>query len=161
MSSDPNVEAIDTNTTAAGPQLGIQRIYIKDLSFESPLGPGGAAGTAQARVEQELGVGVRRLDDGNYEVMLKLTITLRDDERTLYLVELEQAGQFLAKGLDDNALAQVLNIHCPTILFPYAREAVDSLLTRGGFPPLSLPPVNFEALYRQAIEQRRQAAPAN
>jgi len=90
--------------------------------------------------------------------MLKLTVTLRDGERTIYLVELEQAGQFLASGMDDTALAQVLNIHCPTILFPYAREAVDNLLTRGGFPPLLLPPVNFEAVYLQALEQRGKAA---
>ena len=69
-------------------------------------------------------------------------------------VELEQAGQFLVRGLEEQALGQVLNIHCPTVLFPYARETVDSVLTRGGFPPLLLPPVNFEALYRQALEQR-------
>lgn len=153
MSSDPNTRAVDT-ATAAGPQLGVQRIYVKDLSFESPQGPAAWSGTSQARVDQDLGVGVRRVDDSSYEVVLKLTVALRDGEQTIYLVELEQAGQFMARGLEDNALGQVLNVHCPTILFPYAREAVDSLLTRGGFPPLLLPPVNFEGLYRQAIEQR-------
>lgn len=144
---------------AQGPQLGIARIYLKDLSFESPQGPATLPGAAQARVEQDLGVGVRRVDDDHYEVVLKLTVTLREGERTLYLVELEQAGQFLAKGLADDALGQVLNSHCPTVLFPYAREAIDSVLIRGGFPPLLLPPVNFDALYRQALEQR--AAKAN
>ena len=154
MSSDPTgAVGADAST---GPQLGVQRIYVKDLSFESPQGPGWS-GSSQARVDQDLGVGVRRVDDSSYEVVLKLTVTLRDGEQTIYLVELEQAGQFLAKGLDDNALGQVLNVHCPTMLFPYAREAVDSLLTRGGFPPLLLPPVNFEALYRQAVEQRGKA----
>lgn len=159
MSTDPNTGAIDA-AAATGPQLGIQRIYIKDLSFESPQGPAGWSGASQARVDQDLGVGVRRVDDSSYEVVLRLTVTLRDGEQTIYLAELEQAGQFMARGLDDNALGQVLNVHCPTILFPYAREAVDSLLTRGGFPPLSLPPVNFEALYRQATEQRAKP-PAN
>lgn len=157
MNSDPNTGASGPEATTA-PQMGVQRIYIKDLSFESPLGPAGIAGATQARVEQDLGVGVRRIDASNFEVILKLTVTLRDGERTIYLVELEQAGQFLASGMDDNALAQVLNIHCPTILFPYAREAVDNLLTRGGFPPLLLPPVNFEAVYLQALEQRGKAA---
>lgn len=156
MTSDPNTGASGPEATTA-PQMGVQRIYIKDLSFESPQGPAGMTGATQARVEQDLGVGVRRIDASNFEVMLKLTVTLRDGERTIYLVELEQAGQFLASGMDDNALAQVLNIHCPTILFPYAREAVDNLLTRGGFPPLLLPPVNFEAVYLQAMEQRGKA----
>ena len=137
-----------------GPQLGIARIYVKDLSFESPQGPDALSGASQARVDQDLGVGVRRVEGDTYEVILKLTVTMRDGDRTLYLVELEQAGQFLARGLEEQALGQVLNIHCPTVLFPYAREAVDSVLTRGGFPPLLLPPVNFETLYRQALEQR-------
>lgn len=154
MSSDQNTTDAATAGTATGPQLGIQRLYIKDLSFESPQGPGSLSGAGQANVEQDLGVGVRRLDENSYEVILKLTITLREGDSTRYLIELEQAGQFLASGLDDNTLGQVLNIHCPTMLFPYAREAVDSLLTRGGFPPLLLPPVNFEAFYRQALEQR-------
>lgn len=139
---------------AQGPQLGIARLYVKDLSFESPQGPEGLSGASQARVDQDLGVGVRRVEGDNYEVVLKLTVTMRDGDRTLYLVELEQAGQFLVRGLEEQALGQVLNIHCPTVLFPYARETVDSVLTRGGFPPLLLPPVNFEALYRQALEQR-------
>ena len=139
---------------AQGPQLGIARLYVKDLSFEAPQGPEGLSGASQARVDQDLGVGVRRVEGDNYEVVLKLTVTMRDGDRTLYLVELEQAGQFLVRGLEEQALGQVLNIHCPTVLFPYARETVDSVLTRGGFPPLLLPPVNFEALYRQALEQR-------
>ena len=139
---------------AQGPQLGIARLYVKDLSFESPQGPEGLSGANQARVDQDLGVGVRRVEGDTYEVVLKLTVTMRDGDRTLYLVELEQAGQFLVRGLEEQALGQVLNIHCPTVLFPYARETVDSVLTRGGFPPLLLPPVNFEALYRQALEQR-------
>lgn len=143
-----------TEGAAQGPQLGIARLYVKDLSFESPQGPEGLSGANQARVDQDLGVGVRRVEGDTYEVVLKLTVTMRDGDRTLYLVELEQAGQFLVRGLEAQALGQVLNIHCPTVLFPYAREAVDSVLTRGGFPPLLLPPVNFETLYRQALEQR-------
>lgn len=154
MSSDQITADAAATGAATGPQLGIQRLYIKDLSFESPQGPGSLSGTGQANVEQDLGVGIRRLDENSFEVILKLTITLREGESTRYLIELEQAGQFLATGLDDNTLGQVLNIHCPTMLFPYAREAIDSLLTRGGFPPLLLPPVNFETFYRQALEQR-------
>jgi preprotein translocase subunit SecB len=154
MTSDNSTGAAGATGAAQGPQLGIARLYVKDLSFESPQGPDALSGASQARVDQDLGVGVRRVEGDTFEVILKLTVTMRDGDRTLYLVELEQAGQFLARGLEEQALGQVLNIHCPTVLFPYAREAVDSVLTRGGFPPLLLPPVNFEALYRQALEQR-------
>lgn len=154
MTSDNPAGTEGAAGAAQGPQLGIARLYVKDLSFESPQGPEGLSGANQARVDQDLGVGVRRVEGDTYEVVLKLTVTMRDGDRTLYLVELEQAGQFLVRGLEAQALGQVLNIHCPTVLFPYAREAVDSVLTRGGFPPLLLPPVNFETLYRQALEQR-------
>ncbi len=157
MTSEQSTDAAAGNSGAAqGPQLGVARLYIKDFSFEAPQGPEALTGANQARVDQDLAVGVRRVEDDHYEVVLKLTLTMRDGERTLYLVELEQAGQFLARGLEAQALGQVLNIHCPTVLFPYAREAVDSVLVKGGFPPLLLPPVNFEALYRQALEQRGQ-----
>ncbi len=153
MTSDSNAS---TGNPAAerGPQMAIQRIYIKDMSFEAPAGPDALTRQGQAQAAQEMGVGVRRLEPDRYEVMLTLTVTLKDGEQTLYLVEIHQAGVFMISGLEEAELAQVLNIHCPTVLFPYAREAVDSAALRGGFPPLLLPPVNFDGLYRQAAAQR-------
>ncbi|MBK8133354.1 MAG: protein-export chaperone SecB [Gammaproteobacteria bacterium] len=152
----------DSNATTGnpigdrGPQMAIQRIYVKDLSFETPAGPDVLAreGQAQAQAAQEMGIGVRRLEQDRYEVMLTLTVTLKDGAQTLYLVEIHQAGVFMISGLGEAELTQVLNVHCPTVLFPYAREAVDSTVMRGGFPPLLLPPVNFDGLYRQAAAQR-------
>lgn len=151
MTSDSNA----TNPAGdRGPQMAIQRIYIKDMSFETPAGPEVFTREGQAQASQEMGVGVRRLEPDRYEVMLTLTVTLKDGEQTLYLVEIHQAGVFMISGLEETELTQVLNIHCPTVLFPYAREAVDSTVMRGGFPPLLLPPVNFDGLYRQAAAQR-------
>jgi preprotein translocase subunit SecB len=157
MTSDSSANA-GNSPGDRGPQMGILRIYVKDMSFESPAGPDTLAREGQARAAQEMGVGVRRLEQDRYEVMLTLTVTLKDGEQTLYLIEIHQAGVFLISGLGEAELTQVLNIHCPTVLFPYAREAVDSAVIRGGFPPLLLPPVNFDGLYRQAAAQRSAAA---
>ena len=153
MTSDSNAT---TGSPAGdqGPQMAILRIYVKDMSFEAPAGPDIAMGGGPPQAAQEMGVGVRRLEQDRYEVMLTLTVTLKDGGRTLYLVEIHQGGVFLISGLGEAELTQVLNVHCPTVLFPYAREAVDSAVMRGGFPPLLLPPMNFDGLYRQAAAQR-------
>ena len=153
MTSDSNAST-GNPAEDRGPQMAIQRIYVKDMSFETPAGPDVLTREGQAQAAQEMGIGVRRLEQDRYEVMLTLTVTLKDGEQTLYLVEIHQAGVFMISGLADAELTQVLNVHCPTVLFPYAREAVDSAVTRGGFPPLLLPPVNFDGLYRQAAAQR-------
>jgi len=153
MTSDSNATAANPNGDR-GPQMAIQRIYVKDMSFETPAGPDVLTREGQAQAAQEMGIGVRRLEPDRYEVMLTLTVTLKDGAQTLYLVEIHQAGVFMISGLEEAELTQVLNVHCPTVLFPYAREAVDSTVMRGGFPPLLLPPVNFDGLYRQAAAQR-------
>lgn len=157
MTSD-STAGVDRPVREQGPQMAIVRIFVKDMSYEAPAGPDVLSQAAQAQAAQEMGIGVRRLDAEHYEVMLTLTVTLKDGERTLYLVEIHQAGVFMITGLAEADLTQVLNVHCPTVLFPYAREAVDSALLRGGFPPLSLPPVNFDGLYRQAAAQRGASA---
>ncbi|MGB5098948.1 MAG: protein-export chaperone SecB [Porticoccaceae bacterium] len=153
MTSDSNASTGNPSEDR-GPQMAIQRIYVKDMSFEAPAGPDVLTRQGQAQAAQEMGVGVRRLEQDRYEVMLTLTVTLKDGEQTLYLVEIHQAGVFMISGLAEAELAQVLNVHCPTVLFPYVREAVDSAVIRGGFPPLLLPPINFDGLYRQAAAQR-------
>lgn len=143
---------------AEGPQLAIKRIYTKDVSFEAPLGSAGFNRQVQPSVNQDIATKVSKLDEQHYEVVLNLTVTVKDKDDTLYLVELQQAGVFLVTGLEQKMLSQVLNTHCPTVLFPYARALIDDLAVKGGFPPLMLPPVNFEALFQQAVAQAAEAA---
>jgi preprotein translocase subunit SecB len=138
-------------TAGDGVEFSLQRVYLKDLSFESPLGARAFTKQWQPKVNQDLSTKIARLDDGHYEVVLHITITVQDDTDTLYLVEIQQAGVFLAKGLSEQQLAGVLNTHCPNILFPYVRETIDSVVTKGTFPALMLPPINFEALFQQAV----------
>ncbi|SEI81781.1 preprotein translocase subunit SecB [Allopseudospirillum japonicum] len=140
------------------PQFALQRIYLKDLSFESPNAPQVFAKGWQPKVNLDLNTHSTLVEDKHYEVVVGLTVTVSDQEQTVFLVEIKQAGLFLIDGLDQASLQHTLGAFCPNILFPYAREAVDNLVTKGGFPPLMLAPVNFEALY--AEQQQRQAAQA-
>lgn len=139
-------------------QFALQRIYLKDLSFESPQGVKAFTTQAKPKVNQELNTKTSKIEDNLYEVALRLTVTVADGEETLYLVEVEQAGLFAITGLQDQQLAQVLNTACPNILFPYAREAIDNTLTKATFPPLLLPPINFDALFASAVQQAQQQA---
>ncbi|MGI9292947.1 MAG: protein-export chaperone SecB, partial [Pseudomonadales bacterium] len=93
-----------------------------------------------------------------YEVVLKLTLTAKQEDRTAFLVEVEQAGIFLCKGLEDQSLHQVLGALCPSILFPYAREIIDTTVVKGAFPAVMLAPINFDAFYQQALERQKQEA---
>ncbi|WP_096087027.1 protein-export chaperone SecB [Agaribacterium haliotis] len=144
-----------TQAAAEGQQVqfGIQRIYMKDCSFEAPNGLS-VGGKWQPKVNQDLNTEISRVKDDLYEVVLNLTIKVDAEEgKAAFLVEVHQAGLFAVKGLDEQPLKQLLSSQCPQILFPYAREAIDNLVTRGGFPPLMLPPINFDALYVQAMQQ--------
>ncbi|MRI32564.1 protein-export chaperone SecB [Endozoicomonas sp. OPT23] len=141
-------------------QFALQRIYVKDLSFESPKSPEMFQAQWQPEVKLDLNTSNRLLQDDMFEVVLSLTITVQngadDNKETAFLAEVQQAGVFLVKGLADEELHRTLGAFCPNILFPYAREAIDSLVLRGSFPPLMLAPVNFDALYMQALEQQQQ-----
>jgi preprotein translocase subunit SecB len=137
-------------------QFALQRIYIKDLSFEMPLGAEAFTKQWQPQVHVDLNTKSDRIADDIYEAVLTITITAKLGEETAFLVEVQQAGLFLVKGVEGEQLRRVLMIMCPNILFPYARETIDSLTTRGSFPPLMLQPVNFESLYLQALQQAEQ-----
>ncbi len=138
--------------------LAVKRIFVKDLSFEVPLGAAAFARQWQPKVGQDMATEVHKLADDRYEVVLKLTISVQEDDKVAYLAEIQQAGIFVIAGLDSKQLTQVLNTQCPAILFPYARELLDSLVVRGTFPALMLPPVNFEALFQQALARQGQPA---
>lgn len=149
------------NTNAAEQQFALQRIYIKDSSFEAPLGAMAFTKQWRPQVHVDLNTGSNRVDGDNYEVVLTITITAKLDDETAFLVEVQQAGLFMVKGLDGENLRRIMAIMCPTILFPYARETIDGLVLKGSFPPLMLQPVNFEALYVQALQQQAQQGASN
>ncbi|SMF22354.1 protein translocase subunit secB [Alteromonadaceae bacterium Bs31] len=141
---------------APQPQFGIKRVFVKDLSFEAPQGAKVFATQWQPKVNQDLNTQVEKLDDLHFEVVLKLTVTVKmDDDKTAFLAEVHQAGIFEVAGLDGMQLQHALTSVCPQILFPYAREAIDNLALRGGFPPLALPPINFDMLFAQAAAKAK------
>ena len=141
-------------------QFGIERIYLKDLSLESPLGAAAFSKAWKPRVNLDINSSQSKLDEDLYEVVLKLTVTTKDDDsdETLYLVEIHQAGSFRARGLAGQELQQVLATVAPATLFPYARETVDSIVNKANFPPLRLAPINFDLLFAQAIQKHKEGA---
>jgi preprotein translocase subunit SecB len=146
---------------AEQPQFALQRIYVKDLSFEAPQGHAAFQKQWRPQVQMDLNTATKKLDEKNYEVVLTLTITAKQEDETAFLVEVQQAGIFGCDGFEPQQLHQVLNIMCPNILFPYARETVDTLVIKGSFPPLMVAPVNFEALYQQALAKQAEGKAAN
>jgi preprotein translocase subunit SecB len=138
---------------AGQPQFSIQRVYLKDLSFETPQGPAAFNKKWQPKVNQDLNTKTSQVEDGIYEVALRVTITMADGQDTIYVVEAEQAGLFNIKGFSEEQLPQILNTTCPGILFPYLRETLDNVVTKGSFPALLLPPINFDALFANAMQQ--------
>lgn len=143
-----------------GPQFAVQRIYVKDISFETPQGHQVFRETWKPRVNLEMNTRNTRIDDNNYEVVLTLSVTASLEDKTAFLAEVQQAGIFFMDGIPEQQQRQVLGTVCPNLLFPYAREAVDNLVVRGSFPPLMLAPVNFDALYAQAVKQAQDKAAA-
>jgi len=154
----------DTNTEQAAAegvndqQFFIQKLYLKDLSFEAPMGAKVFIEQIQPKIDQELATETKKVGENLYEVVLKLTLTAKAEEETAFLIEIQQAGLFQISGVEKNHLSRVMNTVCPHILLPYAREAIDSTLGKGGFPALMLPPINFEALFAQAMSEKKQAA---
>lgn len=136
------------------PQVSIQRLYIKDCSFESPIGPKVFSGAWKPSVKVDLNNTVNKLDGDNVEVVLTISVTAELEGETAFLVEVQQAGLFMIKGLTEEQFGQAVNIMGPTTLFPYIREAIDGLVIKGGFPPVGLQPVNFEAAYQQKMAQQ-------
>jgi preprotein translocase subunit SecB len=129
----------------------LQRIYVKDVSFESPKSPEAFLKKWKPKVELELNTSNVSIGEDDFEVTLGLTVTAKNEaEEVIYLIELQQSGIFLIRGMSEEGIAQTLGSFCPNVLFPYAREAIDSIVTKGSFPPLMLAPVNFDAIYAQA-----------
>ncbi|MEQ8953549.1 MAG: protein-export chaperone SecB [Gammaproteobacteria bacterium] len=150
-------------------QFALQRIYLKDSSFESPHSPAMFQHKWQPKVNFDLKTQSKKIQDDVYEVVLVLTAEAKVDDQPAFLVEVHQGGIFSCRDFGEKELEQILATVCPTILFPYAREVIDSLVTKGSYPALMLAPLNFDALYTQqkmAEQQRNQqaesaAAPGN
>lgn len=135
-------------------QFIMQRIYTKDLSFESPSTPDIFKQQWQPKVSVDLNTNSSAIDEsGNFEVVLTITVTAKLEEEAAFLIEVQQAGIFFIKGFEGETLRRVLGTTAPNILFPYARETIDNICVKGAFPAVMLAPVNFDGLYQQALQQ--------
>ena len=152
----------EEETNVPEKQIAIQKIYVKDFSFESPHAPGVFARSDWApKTNLNLRSAHTALDDDNHEVILTITVDTKHEEQTLFLVELHQAGIFHLTGYEGEEMASLLGSFCPNILFPYARETISSVIGKGGFPEFNLQPINFDALYAQTRQQMAEQATSN
>jgi preprotein translocase subunit SecB len=136
-------------TTEKQPEFAINRIYIKDISFEAPNTPGVFKEEWQPQVDLNLDTTHQHVEGDLHEVTLKVTVSAKIKDKTIFVVEVEQGGIFIMANFEDEQKEELIGSFCPNVLFPYARETVSDLINRGGFPPLYLAPVNFDAIYRQ------------
>jgi preprotein translocase subunit SecB len=135
--------------TGTQPEFAIQRLYVKDLSFEAPNTPQVFLQEWQPELNMDLATKVNDLGDNNHEVILSVTVTVKMKDKTIFLVEVHQGGIFTIKNFPKEQLRPMLGSFCPNILYPYAREVITDVVVRGGFPQLYLAPVNFDALFEQ------------
>ncbi|NQZ22402.1 MAG: protein-export chaperone SecB [Colwellia sp.] len=149
-----NAEASPATTEQAAPQFAIQRIYTKDISFETPNSPAIFQKDWKPEIQLDLDTKSNKLADDTYEVVLSVTVTATVEGQTAFLAEVQQAGIFTIGNLPEAQLAHTIGAFCPTTLFPYARESVANLVNRGSFPQINLAPVNFEALFASYVQQR-------
>ena len=132
----------------------IQRIYLKDSSFESPVSPAVFIKPFNPDSNVELHSNTNKLGDNLYEVELSITLTVKSDNEVAYLVEVKQAGVFSAKGYSDEQMGHMLGSYCPNLIYPFAREVISDLVVKGGFPQMLLAPINFDALYAQHMQEQ-------
>ncbi len=142
-------------------RISVAKIYVKDFSFESPMSPGVFKAEKWApKTNLNLRSGHTEIDAGVHEVVLTITVDAKEEDKTVFLVELQQAGLFELTGYDDTERAAITGSYCPSILFPYAREAIAAIIQKGGFPEFVLQPINFDALYMQSQKQAAETATA-
>jgi preprotein translocase subunit SecB len=145
--------------TEAAPQqqISLQKIYVKDISFETPNSPEIFFQQTQSQpvVDIQVGIEVAQPNQQFFEVILGVTVTVSLNDKTAFLAEIKQAGLFSLVGFDDSQTHYILNSYCPNTLFPFARETVSDLVTRGGFPQLLIEPINFDAMYQMQLQQQQ------
>lgn len=152
--------SLDQQQQTAETQFMIQRVYLKDASFEAPNTPQSFQQQWEPELALDLNTKHVKLEENVYEVVLTVTATVKNQNATAFLAEVKQAGIFTIQGAPTQQLDHLLGSFCPSILFPYAREAITSQVIRGSFPQLVLAPINFDALYMQQLEDKKQAAEA-
>ena len=163
MAEGTNSKEAPQEATAEDQQFIIERVYVKDISFEAPNSPAIFTQDWEPDTNLNLNTQVNALGDDHYEVELHLTVSVKGkDGKTAFLVEVVQAGAFLIKGYPPEQLNHLLASYCPSNLFPYAREVISNLVSKGSFPEMHLSPINFDALYAKNIaEQQEQQAQSN
>ncbi len=155
-------DQIPTGTTAASSpgaqELMLQNIYIKDSSFEAPTGPNMQVSEWNPQFNLNMNTSASPVGDSLQEVLLTITLEAKIGDKVAYLVEIKQGGLFMIRGYTADESQRIVGAFCPGVLFPYARQAVSDLILRGGFPPFLLPPVNFDGLFQQSLEQAARQA---
>ena len=141
-------------------QVRIEKLYLKDASFESPNTPSMFQQEWKPEIELNINTRSEQVAPSYFEVVVTVTVTAKLAEKTAFIAEVQQAGLFQMEGFPEEAIHRTVGIFCPTTLFPYVREAVDSLVVRGGFPPLNLVPINFEAAFEEAMRHAEAQAGA-
>lgn len=144
---DPN--ALDT----AAPQFAPQVIYLKDVSFESPMALRLPPDSPTPQVNMNINTAVNPLTPELFEVILTINVQAKINDKSVWLCEVQQAGAFAFRNIPENELRRILGVFCPSYLLPFARQTISDLLTKGGYPPFLVPPVNFDALFDQAMQQ--------
>ena len=142
------------------PIFSIEKIYTKDLSLEIPHAPQIFLERETPAIEVQLRSESNSVDEGLYQVVLTVTVTAKFGEKTMFLVEAGQAGIFQVRNVPAENIDPILSVACPNIRFPYAHETISDLCNRGGFPPVLLAPVNFDAMYQQRLQAQQQTAPS-
>jgi len=144
------------------PQAAIQRVYVKDISFEAPNLPELFSVEYKPQIKMEMNSKSRKVADDNYEVVLNISVKADQDDKTVFLVEVQQAGIFFVKNVSEQQLQHALSVMAPETLYPYARETIASLIGKTGFPAIQLAPVNFQAMFMQKLQhaQAQQAEQA-
>ncbi len=145
-----------TEANQKQPSFALQRIYIKDLSFESPNAPATFQKEWKPQISMDLNTRNQAISSNQFEVVLALTITAKIEDKVAFIIEIQQAGIFMAEGLDQQQMAQTLGAFCPNILFPYAREAIDTVVLKGSFPALMLAPINFDAIFADSMRRQQE-----
>ncbi len=152
--AEENLQPTEQN---AQPGFSIEKIYVKDASLEIPNAPQVFTDRTQPQISIELSNIAQQLEENVFEVAIKVTVTSKIEDKTAFLVEVTQAGIFQIRGVPEENMEMIIGITCPNILFPYAREVVSDLVTRAGFQPVLLNPINFEALFAQQKQQQAEA----
>ena len=150
-----------TTGEETGTQFAIQRTYVADLSFEAPQGPTVFKDSWEPKLNLDINTNSQAIEGDLHSVVLTLTVTVQNKDTTAFLIEIKQAGIFTITGFPEEELHHTLGSFCPSVLYPYAREVVTNLVSRGGFPQLVLAPINFEALYRKHLEKKAEQDASN